>query len=338
MLHRSFSNEEEANGYSGMVFAFGGGESIDDLHEHINSKLRRLQSLKLKLFDEPNRARWRPRARPSRPSGRRSSSSTTTTKASAKPWLGFCRAHRHRTVILHEQPDKGQTVIETVSRSTRLVALRTAVTVVLLAGFTVGLVPIGGASGTAVSSITEYPVPTVNANPFGIAAGPDGNLWFTEPGAGKVAKITTDGTITEYPIPMVYSVPRGIAAGPDGNLWFTEENAGKVASITTDGTITEYAIPTAYANPWDIAAGPDGNLWFTEVSGNKVAKLTVSGTFTEYAIPTANSFPYGIVSGPDGNLWFTERAGNVAKISPIPTPAPPPPTAPPLVIKPNFTG
>ena len=29
-------------------------------------------------------------------------------------------------------------------------------------------------------AITEFPVPTANADPNGISAGPDGNLWFTE--------------------------------------------------------------------------------------------------------------------------------------------------------------
>ena len=29
-------------------------------------------------------------------------------------------------------------------------------------------------------AITEFPVPTAKPVPFGITAGPDGNLWFTE--------------------------------------------------------------------------------------------------------------------------------------------------------------
>ena len=33
-------------------------------------------------------------------------------------------------------------------------------------------------------SITEFPIPTVSSNATGIAAGPNGNLWFTE-GAGE---------------------------------------------------------------------------------------------------------------------------------------------------------
>src|ERR1700733_9521956 len=44
---------------------------------------------------------------------------------------------------------------------------------------------------------TEFPVPTSESGPGGITAGPDGNLWFTEFQASKVARITTAGVITE---------------------------------------------------------------------------------------------------------------------------------------------
>src|ERR1700760_1969481 len=51
-----------------------------------------------------------------------------------------------------------------------------------------------------------------------IAAGPDGNMWFTVDTVGKdVAKITPDGVITEYNLPEAAGA-QGIAAGPEGKL------------------------------------------------------------------------------------------------------------------------
>ena len=79
--------------------------------------------------------------------------------------------------------------------------------------------------------ITEYPVPTARSVPAGIAAGPDGNLWFTEADANKIGRITTAGAITEYLIPTPYSDPIGIAAGPDGRVWFTEKIGDKIGAI-----------------------------------------------------------------------------------------------------------
>src|ERR1700682_6518736 len=90
---------------------------------------------------------------------------------------------------------------------------------------------------TPAGVITEYPVPTTNSFPAGIAAGRGGNLWLTQSLGNKVARVTTAGVVTEYPVPTANASPSGIAAGPDGNLWFTESIgtlpniSGKVAKI-----------------------------------------------------------------------------------------------------------
>jgi virginiamycin B lyase len=38
--------------------------------------------------------------------------------------------------------------------------------------------------------ITEFPVPTAKSFPGEIAAGPDGNLWFTENEGNKIGRFT----------------------------------------------------------------------------------------------------------------------------------------------------
>jgi hypothetical protein len=43
---------------------------------------------------------------------------------------------------------------------------------------------------TPAGVITEFPVPNAFSAPFGIAAGPDGNLWFAEAGAPRIGRIT----------------------------------------------------------------------------------------------------------------------------------------------------
>ncbi len=55
-----------------------------------------------------------------------------------------------------------------------------------------------------------------------IAAGVDGNLWFTNSDFAFnvfVGRITPSGQVTTFPLPFG-SVPRGITAGPDGAIWF----------------------------------------------------------------------------------------------------------------------
>jgi streptogramin lyase len=122
----------------------------------------------------------------------------------------------------------------------------------------------------AAQTYTEFPIPTASSQPYGITAGPDGALWFTEALGNKIGRITTAGTITEFPI-TPGSGPTGITAGPDGALWFTE-SAGNIGRITTAGLFTEFGggagLPTA------ITAGPDGALWFTESNTNEALPQT----------------------------------------------------------------
>ena len=111
----------------------------------------------------------------------------------------------------------------------------------------------------------EFPA---GGRPYGIAAGPDGNLWFTQL-SNKIGQITPLGIVTEFPLPGANSSTAGITAGPDGNLWFTENNSdrtGRIGRITPAGVITEFTVldgSTGGIGLTDIAAGPDGNLWFT---------------------------------------------------------------------------
>src|SRR5450631_3218903 len=120
--------------------------------------------------------------------------------------------------------------------------------------------------GASAQVITEFSVGiTPGAEPFGITAGPDGNLWFTELIGDKIGRITPLGVVTEFPGVTAGSVPRRITAGPDGNLWFTENTGNRIGRITPLGVVTEFSVGiTAGASPFSITVGPDGNLWFTE--------------------------------------------------------------------------
>jgi streptogramin lyase/phosphodiesterase/alkaline phosphatase D-like protein len=173
-------------------------------------------------------------------------------------------------------------------------------------------------SALAAATITEYTVPTHNRQPLGIAAGPDGDVWFTQSvNPGGVGRSSMSGSISEFSS-GISSGAEGITAGPDGNLWFTEPAADKVAKITTSGTVQTYSAANG-SEPSTIAAGPDGNLWFTESGGKgAIGRITTSGTITSFTSGlTQNGQPEDIAAGPDGNLWFTEGAnpGRIGRIT-----------------------
>jgi streptogramin lyase len=155
--------------------------------------------------------------------------------------------------------------------------------------------------------------------PMGIAAGPDGALWFTNEGSNSIGRITTSGVVTNYTGTGI-DEPMGITAGPDGALWFTNYGDHSIGRITTSGVVTNYTA-SGVSTPNGITAGPDGALWFTNGSVS-VGQITTSGAITIYR-DNGVERPIGITAGPDGALWFTcsLNANSIGRITTSVTPA-----------------
>jgi streptogramin lyase len=173
----------------------------------------------------------------------------------------------------------------------------------------------------APSCNTPTPIGTVTSfrgminNPYGIAAGPDGNLWFTND--NSIGRITPAGVVSNFTDPTI-SGPQAIAAGPDGNLWFTnvvypgygEPQDSSIGRISPAGVVSSFTGP-GISRPLGIAAGPDGNLWFTNYSNNSVGnnsigRITPAGVVSNFTDPSIGQ-PHGIAAGPDGGMWFTNH-------------------------------
>jgi streptogramin lyase len=90
-----------------------------------------------------------------------------------------------------------------------------------------------GSAGAQV--ITEFSaVITSGANPWVIASGPDGNLWFTEYTGNRIGRISTSGVVAEFNGCISGSAGlEYITRGPDNNLWFAEYTANRIGRITT---------------------------------------------------------------------------------------------------------
>jgi len=92
---------------------------------------------------------------------------------------------------------------------------------------------------TPRGTITQFPIPTANADARNITLAVDGSMWFTEYLGNKIGRITPKGIITEYSVPTAQAGVEGIMAtttggcnpSRHGSLWFTEDNSGDVARL-----------------------------------------------------------------------------------------------------------
>ena len=166
-----------------------------------------------------------------------------------------------------------------------------------------------------------------------IISEPHGNIWFTEPAARVIAKLSPSGVITRVRVP---ARPGGIALGSTGELWFTEPDTRNIGRVGRDGQVSEYPLPPLpvappgpaalgeLPGPGAITAGLDGTLWFANgaivdgASRGQIDRITTGGQITEYDLPGAGSNPEQLVLGPDGNMWFTEstvNGGTIGRVS-----------------------
>ncbi|HEV2112878.1 MAG TPA: Ig-like domain repeat protein, partial [Terriglobales bacterium] len=173
--------------------------------------------------------------------------------------------------------------------------------------------------------ITEFPT-GATTDPWFIAAGKDGNLWFTNhafTGTDSIGRMSTNGTVTLFSLPNG-SGTTGIVSGPDGNIWFTEYGEPRIGKVVvgTNPVVTEIPIPSR-KYPSSIIIGPDGNLWFREAGSGiptekQLATVALpSATITEFSLGISLG-GNGMTAGPDGNLWLTDSAaaGNqILKVS-----------------------
>lgn len=104
-----------------------------------------------------------------------------------------------------------------------------------------------------------------------IAVGPGGYIWFTNPGANDVGRVSEQGEITEIGNGGLVE-PRDITAGPDGNMWFTYwRGIGKVSLQGEVTSLREKIAPDS--SPREIVSGPDGRLWFVSYGESAIPAI-----------------------------------------------------------------
>jgi len=158
-------------------------------------------------------------------------------------------------------------------------------------------------------------------SPQGVAAGPEGSVWFTcdAEGGDWIGRMTPAGEVTRFVIPRHRRHPGPIVAGPDGNMWFAMPDS--VWRITPGGELTEVEIGPTTGVP-SLAVGPDKAIWFaknTPPGGASVGRIETGRqpkVTAVYDLP-GGAVLGGIVAGGDGNLWVAEQAREaIARVTP----------------------
>ena len=126
-------------------------------------------------------------------------------------------------------------------------------------------------------------VPLIGPND--LAFGPDGSLWFTDPGTfdpdrpepGRICRLTPDGTCTIVAEPG-FAYPNGIVAEPDGSVTWTESFTRRIRRRTPDGEVATVATLPHDRIPDGMKRGADGSLYVAGVTSGGIDVVRPDGT------------------------------------------------------------
>ncbi len=155
--------------------------------------------------------------------------------------------------------------------------------------------------------LREFPLPFPGAAE-GIAVGPDGNLWFTNPPGNAIGRISPAGQLEEYRLHLTGARPTAIVEGPDEAMWYSEPGASAVGWFQTE-RIQDFSLVGGSA-PGGIVVGPDHAVWVAETGASRIARIVEGVPPQEFQLPDPTARPERIVVGPDGALWFTENGAS----------------------------
>ncbi len=173
----------------------------------------------------------------------------------------------------------------------------------------------GVARITPAGVVTEFPLANTA---FGIAVGPDNNLWVsTTIGVIKVPP-GDPGNPTAYDVGLANG--RGIVAGPDGKMWVAGTDQ-LVSFSPADPEATDVSTPIIGLAPHGMGVGSDGVLWIADGNGRVIsATAAPAPTVTPYDIQiNASGGAQDVAGGPNGQVAYaapTTDPQTVGRITP----------------------
>ena len=162
--------------------------------------------------------------------------------------------------------------------------------------------------------------------PGGVAVDSAGNLYVSDSGRGRIARITPQGDVTNLVgdgTPETYwgdggkatdsalDAPLGVAVDNAGNLYISDSKNSRVRKVSIDGVITTVAgtgipghsgdggpaVNAKLMGPAGLALDASGNLYIADYADNRIRKVSTDGTIVTVAGRGDSNPPLG-----DGGL------------------------------------
>ena len=144
--------------------------------------------------------------------------------------------------------------------------------------------------------------------PYGIAATPDGEVWYASLAGSHIAHIErASGEATVVEPPTAGQGARRVWSDANGRLWVAEWNAGQVCvHDPADGSWREWPLPGDGAQAYAVYVDDRDRVWLTDFTANAIVRFEPSTeTFESFALPDADAAVRQLLGRP-GEVWGAE--------------------------------
>jgi hypothetical protein len=156
------------------------------------------------------------------------------------------------------------------------------------------------------------------AGDYGIAVGPNGNVYVDGPGSVEVYS-PTGALQTTFPISNVSnnSFLNSIAVGPNGTVYTTDSVNSRIDMFSSSGSFQgDFPVPSVI-DPAFVSAGPDGTV-YTQTPSTGIDHFSAAGTFLG-ALGTVGlalvNTPTSVSVSPTGLLYVGGSSNELASLN-----------------------
>lgn len=148
--------------------------------------------------------------------------------------------------------------------------------------------------------------------PYGIAATPDGRVFYASLAGSHIAEIDTatgDATVIEPPTPGQGA--RRVWSDSTGRIWVSEWNSGQLSRYDPDsGEWHAWRLPGDRPQAYAVYVDERDIVWVSDFGANAMVSFApVSEEFTVYELPSANGNIRQILGRP-GEVWGPESGAD----------------------------
>ena len=146
--------------------------------------------------------------------------------------------------------------------------------------------------------------------PYGIAATPNGAIWFVSLAGNYLARIdTSSGRATVVELPTAAQGARRVWADSRGRLWVAEWNAGQVAMHDpSNGSSREWRLPGNQPQAYAVYVDDADKVWLTDFGSNSLVRFDPDNErFESYEFQGRPANVRQLLGRP-GEVWGAESA------------------------------